>query len=150
MPVEVQVASCAGQLPAAGDIQKWADAALEELADEAEPPDLCIRLVDVDESRSLNDRYRGQDKPTNVLSFPASVSVPGTRMLGDLVICVPVVIDEAQSQDKPAADHFAHMVVHGVLHLVGHDHQEPVAASRMEALEAKILLRLGVADPYQQ
>jgi len=150
MPVEVQVASSAEQLPASGEIQKWADVALEELGDDAEPPDLCIRLVDTEESRSLNGRYRGQDKPTNVLSFPADVCVPGAKLLGDLVICVPVVLDEAQSQAKIPADHFAHMVVHGVLHLLGHDHEQPEAASQMEALELKILGRLGVRDPYSQ
>ena len=150
MPVEVQVASAAERLPASGEIQQWADAALEELADEAEPPDLCIRLVDAEESRSLNDRYRGQDKPTNVLSFPADVAIPGERLLGDLVICVPVVVDEAQSQRKPMVDHFAHMVVHGVLHLLGHDHIEPASAAQMEALEVAILGRLGVPDPYER
>ena len=150
MPVEVQLACDVDRLPAEADIQKWADAALEELGDDAEPPDLCIRLVDAAESRSLNDRYRGQNKATNVLSFPADVSVPGARLLGDLVICVPVVLSEAQSQDKSPADHFAHMVVHGVLHLLGHDHEEPDAALSMEALEQKILGRLGVKDPYSQ
>ena len=150
MPVEIQVASGAEQLPASGEIQKWADTALEELSDDAEPPDLCIRLVDAEESRSLNDRYRGQNKPTNVLSFPADVAVPGAKLLGDLVICVPVVVDEAQSQHKRTADHFAHMVVHGVLHLLGHDHTEPASASQMEALEVTILGRLGVSDPYER
>lgn len=150
MPVEIQVASGAEQLPASGEIKKWAHTALEELAEDAEPPDLCIRLVDADESRSLNDRYRGQNKPTNVLSFPADVAVPGAKLLGDLVICVPVVIDEAKSQHKQMADHFAHMVVHGVLHLLGHDHTEPESASQMEALEVRILDRLGVCDPYKQ
>ena len=150
MPVEVQVASSAPGLPAAGEIEKWACTALEEAADDGEPPDLCIRLVDAEESRSLNDRYRGQDKPTNVLSFPADVDVPGTTLLGDLVICVPVVIDEAHTQSKQTADHFAHMVVHGVLHLLGHDHTEAASAVQMEALEVKVLHRLGVSDPYEQ
>jgi probable rRNA maturation factor len=150
MPVDVQLASSAVQLPACLDIQRWAEAALEELVDDAEPPDLCVRLVDEAESRSLNDRYRGQDKPTNVLSFPADVVVPGENLLGDLVICVPVVLSEAKEQSKAAADHFAHMVVHGVLHLLGHDHDEPDAASRMEALELRILAEFGVQDPYAQ
>jgi probable rRNA maturation factor len=149
MPVDVQLASGLCGLPEICDIQKWADATLEELGEDAEPPDLCIRLVDAAESRTLNYRYRGTDKPTNVLSFAADADVPGTRVLGDLVICAPVVLSEAQSQKKSGADHFAHMVVHGVLHLLGHDHEVPEAASEMEGLELRVLTRLGVPDPYQ-
>lgn len=150
MSVDVQIASGAGVLPAPGDIKKWADATLEEVAEVEEPPDLCIRLVDAPESRALNCRYRGFDMPTNVLSFPAEAEVPGPRLLGDLVICAPVVRSEARTQDKAANDHFAHMVVHGVLHLLGHDHEDRKAASQMEALELRVLGRFGVSDPYLQ
>ncbi len=148
MPVEVQLASASPRLPAERDIQRWAIAALEELGEDAEPSDLCIRLVDTAESQALNHRYRGKNKPTNVLSFPADVDVPGERFLGDLVVCAPVVVDEAQAQRKKTDDHFAHMVVHGVLHLLGHDHEHDEDARRMEVLEREILQRLGVGNPY--
>tara|TARA_A100001037_G_scaffold133828_3_gene121375 strand:+ start:15375 stop:15824 length:450 start_codon:yes stop_codon:yes gene_type:complete len=148
MPVDVQLASTAGQLPELSAIQRWADLALEELGEDPEPPDLCIRLVDAAESQTLNSRFRGQEKPTNVLSFPADVHIPGRRTLGDVVICMPVVVGEAARQQKAVDDHLAHMVVHGVLHLFGYDHQKDDDAQRMEGLEQQILCQLGVADPY--
>lgn len=148
MPVDVQLASTAGQLPELSAIQRWADLALEELGEDPEPPDLCIRLVDAAESQTLNSRFRGQEKPTNVLSFPADVHIPGRRTLGDVVICMPVVVGEAARQQKAVDDHLAHMVVHGVLHLFGYDHQKDDDAQRMEGLEQQILRQLGVADPY--
>lgn len=125
-------------------------AALEEVGDEGEPPDLCIRVVDGEESRDLNARYRGYDKPTNVLSFPADVALPGGKLLGDIVICAPVVGAEAAEQGKAPEDHFAHMVVHGVLHLSGYDHEQAGEAELMEAIERKILGRVGIADPYAE
>tara|TARA_B100000676_G_C17749741_1_gene665816 strand:+ start:219 stop:668 length:450 start_codon:yes stop_codon:yes gene_type:complete len=148
MPVDVQLASTAAQLPELSAIQRWADLALEELGEDPEPPDLCIRLVDAAESQTLNSRFRGQEKPTNVLSFPADVRIPGRRTLGDVVICMPVVVGEAARQQKAVDDHLAHMVVHGVLHLFGYDHQKDDDAQRMEGLEQQILRQLGVADPY--
>jgi len=148
MPVEVQLAVAAAAVPQPREIQRWADAALEEVAEEPEPPDLCIRVVDSEESQSLNARFRGVDKPTNVLSFPADVDVPGEKVLGDVVICAPVVCAEATDQKKSVGDHYAHMVVHGVLHLTGYDHELPADAEQMEALEKKILERVGVTDPY--
>ena len=148
MPVDGQLASTAGQLPELSAIQRWADLALEELGEDPEPPDLCIRLVDAAESQTLNSRFRGQEKPTNVLSFPADVHIPGRRTLGDVVICMPVVVGEAARQQKAVDDHLAHMVVHGVLHLFGYDHQKDDDAQRMEGLEQQILRQLGVADPY--
>ena len=148
MPVEVQIASAAEAVPRPRDIQRWADAALEEVADEGEPPDLCIRVVDEEEAQSLNSRYRGHHKPTNVLSFPAAIDVPGANILGDVVICAPVVCEEAAGQGKSVGDHYAHLVVHGVLHLTGYDHERQQEAGKMEALEIKILERVGVADPY--
>jgi len=104
--------------------------------------------VDAAESQTLNSRFRGQEKPTNVLSFPADVHIPGRRTLGDVVICMPVVVGEAARQQKAVDDHLAHMVVHGVLHLFGYDHQKDDDAQRMEGLEQQILRQLGVADPY--
>jgi probable rRNA maturation factor len=148
MPVEVQVVSRSAGIPRVPDVERWVDAALDEVADDGQPPELCIRVVDSEESRLLNCRYRGIDKPTNVLSFPADVSLPGAKILGDIVVCAPVVRAEATEQGKTIGDHFAHMVVHGVLHLTGYDHHRHSDAVRMEATEKRILERIGVADPY--
>lgn len=117
------------------------------------PPDyvdseLCIRIVDADESAALNQRYRGKAGPTNVLSFPCASGVPELNLLGDLVICAPVVAGEAQTQGKTEAAHWAHMVVHGVLHLLGYDHIGDHDALIMETRERAILARLGFPDPY--
>jgi probable rRNA maturation factor len=110
---------------------------------------LCVRIVGPAESRRLNRRYRGKDRPTNVLSFPASAEERTlTRALGDLVICAAVVAREAREQCKPLAAHWAHMVVHGTLHLLGYDHERSRAATRMERLETAILAGLGYPDPY--
>jgi probable rRNA maturation factor len=124
----------------------WAEAALSRQQADAE---LVIRIVDEAESRQLNREYRGKDRPTNVLSFPfeAPAVVP-SDLLGDLVICAQVVSSEAQQQGKIVTAHWAHMVVHGVLHLLGHDHQEEQEAIEMERLEAQILMGLGFDDPY--
>lgn len=148
MPVEVQIASAADEVPRAREIRHWADVALEEVADDGEPPDVCVRVVDEAESRALNLRFRGVDKPTNVLSFPAQIELPQESILGDVVVCAPLVSEEAADQGKTVSDHYAHLVVHGVLHLVGYDHEQPDAAKRMEALEIRILERIGVPDPY--
>ncbi len=110
--------------------------------------ELCIRLVDEEESRQLNREYRRKDASTNVLSFPADVDLPDTVVWGDVVVCAPVVAREAAAQHKQYEDHFAHMVVHGVLHLLGYDHQTDADAAVMEQLEARILDRFGVSDPY--
>ena len=147
MDLELQLASEAGELPARADFETWAETALED-----EPRrGLVIRVVDEAESRALNRDYRGRDKPTNVLSFPfeAPPGVPSDH-LGDLVICAPVVAREAAEQGKPPAHHWAHMVVHGVLHLRGFDHLEPEEAEEMEARERALLARLGIPDPYRE
>lgn len=111
-----------------------------------------VRIVDADEIQALNKRYRGKDKPTNVLSFPAGdvAGFPGDLPLplGDIVICASVVRDEAALQGKTIADHWAHMLVHGTLHLLGLDHATDAEALEMEALEVRILSGYGVADPY--
>lgn len=119
--------------------------------DEAERTDVCIRLVGEEESRTLNREYRGMDRPTNVLSFPADLVLPDGegKLLGDIVICDPVVAREAQAQGKLASEHYAHMVIHGMLHLYGYDHEDPAEADVMEAIEREILGRLGIADPYR-
>ncbi len=137
-------------LPAAASFRKWVAAALKGRIREA---DLAIRLVDDKEGRSLNHHYRGKDYATNVLSFPAELpeGLPkGVKLplLGDLVICAPVVAREAAEQGKPLNAHYAHLTVHGVLHLLGWDHEDDKEADAMEQLEREILADLGVVDPY--
>jgi len=128
-------------------IAGWIRAALEGRAENAE---ISVRLVDEDEGRALNFRYRGKDHATNVLSFPAGdTGMVTPRPLGDLVICAPVVAREAEQQGKPADAHWAHLCVHGVLHLLGYDHQQAPATLEMETLEVAILARLGYQDPYR-
>jgi probable rRNA maturation factor len=144
--IEVQNATGFGPVPDDGQLGRWAAAALQGRR-EAE---LTLRLVDEPESRALNERYRGKSAPTNVLSFPselpAELEIP---LLGDIVICAPLVAEEASSQGKPAEAHWAHLVIHGVLHLLGHDHQEEAEAVRMEALEVELLASLGFPNPYE-
>jgi len=139
-------------LPSAVSFRKWVAAALAGRIREA---DLAIRIVDAREGRALNRHYRGKDYATNVLSFPADaaegVKLPkGVKMplLGDLVICAPVVAREAREQGKALNDHYAHLTVHGVLHLLGWDHENERDAECMEQLEREILAALGIGDPY--
>ena len=137
--------------PAARDIGAWARAALGRRASGYE---LAVRIVGARASRSLNARYRGNDKPTNVLSFPASAAASpphaaAPRPLGDLVICSPVVRREARVQGKSMRAHWAHLVVHGALHLIGYDHEQADDARRMERREVTVLRRLGFANPYR-
>lgn len=137
-------------VPAAASFRRWVAAALAGHGRDAE---LAIRIVDEEEGRDLNLHYRGKDKPTNVLSFPAEMpeGLPEGMdwpLLGDLVICAPVVAREAREQGKPLAAHYAHMTVHGTLHLLGWDHEEHPDAERMEQREREILATLGVPDPY--
>ena len=140
-------------LPSAVSFRKWVAAALAGRIREA---DLAIRIVDAREGRALNRHYRGKDYATNVLSFPADaaegVKLPkGVKMplLGDLVICAPVVAREAKEQGKALNDHYAHLTVHGALHLLGWDHEDDRDAECMEALEREILAALGIQDPYR-
>jgi probable rRNA maturation factor len=145
--VEMQLASEADEIPPDTSFQRWAEAALEGRRRDAE---LLVRVVDEAEIRRLNRDYRGKDKPTNVLSFPfdAPPGVP-TEHIGDLVICAPVVQREAAEQGKSAEAHWAHMTVHGVLHLLGYDHIDDDQAEEMEAVERTILAALNFPDPYQ-
>jgi probable rRNA maturation factor len=135
-------------LPSTLSFRRWVDAALHG-AKRRKPAELAIRIVGTDEGRGLNRDYRGKDYATNVLSFPAELP-PGVSLplIGDLAICAPVVLREAAEQGKSARDHWAHLTVHGVLHLLGHDHIEDREAEAMEALETRILAGLGIADPY--
>lgn len=135
-------------LPAAASFRAWVVAALAGARRRA-AAELSIRLVDEDEGRALNRDYRGRDYATNVLSFPVELP-PGVRspLIGDIVLCAPVVAREAGAQGKAVRDHYAHLTVHGVLHLLGHDHDCDATAARMEALEVRVLAGLGIADPY--
>ncbi len=134
-------------LPAATRFRTWAEAALRSARKRS--GEISVVLVDEPEGRALNLQYRGRDYATNVLSFPVELP-PGVRspLLGDLVICAPVIAREAAEQRKLLSDHYAHMVIHGTLHLLGHDHIDDADAERMEHLERRILARLGIADPY--
>ena len=139
-------------LPAAVSFRKWVAAALSGRIREA---DLAIRLVDAKEGRALNRHYRGRDYATNVLSFPADLpeGLPeGVRLplLGDLVLCAPVIAREAREQRKPLAAHYAHLTVHGTLHLLGWDHADEREAEAMEQLEREILAGLRIGDPYRE
>jgi probable rRNA maturation factor len=135
-------------LPSAASFRRWVEAALRG-AKRRKPAELAIRIVDIDEARALNRDFRGKDYPTNVLSFPVELP-PGmsSPLIGDLAICAPVVLREAVEQGKPPRDHWAHLTIHGVLHLLGYDHLEDAEAEAMEALEIRILASLGIADPY--
>lgn len=144
--VDLQIACDDRELPSEIEFNSWVSAALSQFKDEAE---LSIRIVENDESQSLNHQYRGKDKPTNVLSFPADlpdhIELP---LLGDLIVAAEVVENEAKQQHKPLKAHWAHMVVHGCLHLLGYDHINDEEAEEMEGLETQILADLGYPDPY--
>lgn len=133
-------------LPAESDFRRWLEAVLPQFQEESE---VTVRVVDEAESHELNHTYRGKDKPTNVLSFPFEAP-PGIELplLGDLIICRQVVEKEAAEQEKPVLAHWAHMVVHGSLHLLGYDHIEDDEACEMESIETEIMLALGYDDPY--
>ncbi|MDW5376777.1 rRNA maturation RNase YbeY [Halomonas sp. HP20-15] len=145
------------ELPGVEALSRWVAATLAEHARvSGQPtiaapaaPELTIRLVDDDESQALNRDYRGKDRPTNVLSFPFEAP-PGIDLplLGDLVISHPTMRREARQQHKPLADHYAHLVIHGTLHLLGYDHIDEAEAEIMEALERAVLDGFGIPDPY--
>ncbi|GLT14802.1 rRNA maturation RNase YbeY [Vibrio algivorus] len=133
-------------LPTEAQLQQWLESAITLFQPQAE---VTIRIVENEESQQLNRDYRGKDKPTNVLSFPFEAP-PGIEidLLGDLIICKQVVEAEAKEQDKPLSAHWAHMVVHGSLHLLGYDHIEDEEAEEMESIETEIMQKLGFDDPY--
>ncbi|MDH5424461.1 MAG: rRNA maturation RNase YbeY [Gammaproteobacteria bacterium] len=137
------------ELPQQENLQKWAAAALIN----ADDVQVTLRVVDTGESRALNNEYRGKDKPTNVLSFPMDVpqeflEVLDINLLGDLVVCAEIVEQEAAQQNKIAEAHWAHMLVHGMLHLQGFDHIDDDEAELMEKREISILKQLGFESPY--
>ena len=146
--LDLQIACKNEQLPKFADFQRWVDSALCQYN---KPFELTIRLVDVEESQQLNFQYRHKDKPTNVLSFPFEVP-KGIELdlLGDLIICVNVVEQEALEQKKTLKAHWSHMVIHGCLHLLGYDHISDDEAQEMESLEIDILAKLGFNNPYEE
>lgn len=154
--VEVQVATESRPLPAAEDFCRWVNSALQGTGKLlATSTNVTVRIVDEAESQALNSSFRDVAKPTNVLAFPVEAdSFPAhaedEAELGDLVICAAVVAREAAEQAKSAEAHFAHMTVHGSLHLVGYDHLNDEQAAEMESLETQILAGFGIPNPYQQ
>ncbi|KAB7628258.1 rRNA maturation RNase YbeY [Alkalilimnicola sp. S0819] len=145
LELDVQYATDA-PAPDEATLRGWTETALAGRRDEAE---LSIRIVDEPEGQDLNRDYRGRDYPTNVLSFPYE-ALPGVELplLGDLVICAPVVAREAAEQGKALDAHWAHMLIHGCLHLLGYDHEDDAEAQVMETLERDLLASLGFPDPY--
>lgn len=145
--IDVQYAVSADGIPGAESIRQWVEQALPA---ENAAAELTVRIVDEAEITALNRQYRGKDGPTNVLSFPYE-GIPGmtSNLLGDIVVCAPVVAGESVAQDKPLEAHWAHMVIHGVLHLLGYDHHKEGDASRMEVTEIALLAGLGYANPYE-
>ncbi|MFN2329109.1 MAG: rRNA maturation RNase YbeY [Chromatocurvus sp.] len=147
LTLDVQTA-CSDPAPEESELRRWLDCTLTE-AGYTRVAEISLRLTDEAEMAALNSRYRQRDGATNVLSFPADLP-PGLELplLGDIVICAPVVLREASEQGKPALNHWAHMAVHGCLHLLGYDHIEAADAEIMEALETRILDVLGLPCPY--
>ncbi len=172
MPVELQNVSSQAGLPDAASVSQWVALALSRVDDaQIRNAELCVRFVDAAEGAQLNAQFRQIDKATNVLSFPADVTLESVAnpvavapmavqqtaaesqdslpvLLGDLVVCGPVVAAEAVEQGKTLTDHAAHLVVHGVLHLLGYDHETDLEAQAMESLEISLLAELGIANPY--
>ncbi|QIR15467.1 rRNA maturation RNase YbeY [Shewanella aestuarii] len=148
LALDLQIAVESDNLPTQSQFESWVLTAIGTGMSDVE---LTIRLVDASESQQLNYTYRGKDKPTNVLSFPfeapAEVDLP---LLGDLIICVAVVEQEALAQNKSLESHWAHMVIHGCLHLLGYDHIIDEDAEEMESLETQLLEHLGFSDPYKE
>lgn len=146
--IDLQVISTDKHIPNQFQLQRWVNTALDGRMDSAE---LCIRIVDELESKTLNKHYRSKDTPTNVLSFPSDLPDDVELqhpLLGDLIICAPIVAKEAKQQQKAVDAHWAHMVIHGSLHLLGFDHIKDDEAEIMEAIEIELLATLGYPNPY--
>lgn len=144
--VNLQIASKAKNIPGTKKLHHWVDAALAK----NKTAEITIRIVGTKEMQALNKQYRHQDKTTNVLSFPAELP-PELKLplLGDIVICAPIVNKEAKAQNKTSEEHWAHIVIHGVLHLLGYDHIESTDAEKMEQQEIQLLQKLGFNNPYE-
>ena len=143
--INFQVLSGGTIVPPVAKIREWFRAGFDGRCTSAE---ITLRIVDEPESRALNRDYRGVDRPTNILSFSYDPPPGSDALVGDLVICAPVMAREAAEQGKPLEAHWAHLVVHGTLHLLGYDHQNDDEAREMESLEVQILAELGFPDPY--
>jgi probable rRNA maturation factor len=139
LKIFIQIASKMAEIPSKNLFKKWAKVALRV------DTEVTIRLVDEAEGRALNLAYRGKDYATNVLTFPLAET---PHLMGDIVICAPIVASEAAEQGKTVEAHFAHLTVHGILHLHGYDHEKEAEAELMEAIEIQILSKLGYANPY--
>ena len=150
--VDVQLACEGIAVPSADVVTMWVTRALAAAGEDADA-ELSVRIVEPDEMQALNREYRDKDRPTNVLSFPTGpvTGMPDDApvLLGDIVVCASVVHDEAAAQGKADTDHWAHLLVHGTLHLLGYDHVDHDEAAAMEALETRILAAHGIADPYR-
>ena len=145
LSLSVQYAAKPDDAPTRAQFRRWVKAALSQDAE------VALRIVDEEEGRTLNRDYRGKDYATNVLTFVYDDEFPGAErpLAGDIVLCAPVVAREALQQEKPVEAHYAHLTVHGVLHLQGYDHENDEQARQMEALETRIVTKLGYADPYE-
>lgn len=139
LSLSVQYASAAAELPTRPQFRRWAKLALQQ------DVQATLRIVDEEEGRELNHAYRGKDYATNVLTFVLEEE----PVMGDIVICAPVVAREAQEQHKELLAHYAHLTLHAMLHLQGYDHEHETEAAEMEALETALLAKLGYADPYR-
>ena len=153
LSVEIQIACDDPDIPKQDDIRSWAQLAVSSSPSIANrDAELAVRVVDSEEIRTLNHEYRQQDKSTNVLSFPAGEmdGLPAHEplVLGDIVVCASIIRSEAAAQGKSLADHWAHMLVHGTLHLMGFDHETDAEAAQMEAMEITLLAVKGITDPY--
>ena len=143
--IDRQIASDADHIPNQALLTTWISAALEQ------PATVMVRFVDEEEGASLNHQYRQKNTATNVLSFPFEVeTVDEMPLLGDIIICAPVIAREAELQHKALEAHYAHMIIHGILHLLGYDHLQPQQANIMEQLEIKLLSQLGYSNPYTE
>jgi len=144
--VDIQMASASEEAPDPQSIERWIGAAI---GDQRESTELSVRIVDAEEGQALNEQFRGSTGATNVLSFPFENESPEPLpLIGDIVICAPVVAKEAREQNKALNAHWAHMMIHGVLHLLGYDHKNENDANLMESLETEIMQGLGFPPPY--
>ena len=145
--VNIQIACTVSETPSKNKLKKWACITLSEFLDTGE---VTIRIVDTAESRQLNEHWRKVKGPTNVLSFNYGDNpAPVNNYIGDIVLCAPVIIKEAKEQKKNIQAHFAHLVIHGCLHLLGYEHKKKQDADEMETLEIELMHKLGYANPYQ-
>ena len=150
--LDIQIVSQSKQLPKQEQFQYWVDAVLgDESQDQDSNSELVIRIVDEAEMTQFNEQYRDKKGSTNILSFPFEAPEGiASYLLGDLLVCAPVVEKEAQQQNKELEHHWAHIIVHGVLHLLGYDHVDDQDAEEMEALEIKILKKIKIKNPYEE